>query len=76
MQVSEYIWYLKYQISVKDRQLEAFRNGHKYTSLRADYETECNKLKSRFMGLNPIFQSTCRNTCRNSYFEKILVRNS
>ena len=45
MQVSEYIWYLKYQISVKDRQLEAFRNGHKYTSLRADYETECNSLK-------------------------------
>ena len=37
-QKSEYIWYLKFQISVKDRQLEDFRNGHKYTSLRADYE--------------------------------------
>lgn len=46
-QASEYIWYLKFQISVKDRQLEAFRNGHKYASLRADYEAVCSKLKKR-----------------------------
>lgn len=46
-QMDEYIWYLKFQISVKDRQLEAFRNGHKYTSLRVDYEAVCRGLKSR-----------------------------
>ena len=46
-QVSEYIWYLKFQISVKDRQLEAYRNGHKYTSLKKDYEAVCNKLRKQ-----------------------------
>ena len=50
-QMDEYIWYLKFQISVKDRQLEAFRNGHKYTSLRADYEAVCRDLKKQIQSL-------------------------
>lgn len=44
-QVSEYIWFLKFKISVQERQLEAFRTGSKYVSLRKEYEAECGKLR-------------------------------
>lgn len=44
-QVSEYIWFLKFKISVQKRQLEAFRTGSKYVSLRKEYEAECGKLR-------------------------------
>ena len=42
-QVSEYIWYLKSKISIQERQLESFRNGNKYVSMRNDYEAVCRK---------------------------------
>ena len=44
---SEYIWYLKFQLSVKERQLESFRNGHKYASMRREYEKICKRHKKR-----------------------------
>lgn len=42
-EVSERIWFLKFQISVLRRQVEAFRNGHKYQTLRNEYESVCRK---------------------------------
>lgn len=44
-QASEYIWFLKFKISVQERQLEAYRNGDKYTSLRREYEAVCRQLR-------------------------------
>ena len=40
---SDYIWYLKFKISVLNRQLESFRSGNKYKSIREEYETICRK---------------------------------
>lgn len=42
-EVSERIWFLKFQISVLRRQVEAFRNGHKFQTLRNEYESVCKK---------------------------------
>ena len=67
-QLSEYIWYLKFQISVKDRQLEAYRSGNKYTSLRADYEAVCNKLNRRIRELE--------SELSKSHAETVTVRNN
>lgn len=40
---SDYVWYLNFKISILKRQVEAFRNGNKFKSLREEYETVCRK---------------------------------
>lgn len=40
---SEYIWYLKFRISVLQRQVDSYRNGYAFQSLRDDYESVCRK---------------------------------
>ena len=40
---SEYIWYLKFRISVLQRQVDSYRSGHAFQSLRDDYESVCSK---------------------------------
>lgn len=49
---SEYIWYLKFQISILKRQLDAFRCGSKFQSLREDYESVCRKKDAEIKNLN------------------------
>ncbi len=49
--VSEYIWFLKFQNSILRRQLDAFRCGNKFQTLREDYEAVCRKKDSRIREL-------------------------
>lgn len=42
---SEYIWYLKFRISVLSRQVESFRSGSAMQRLRHEYETVIHKLR-------------------------------
>lgn len=64
--VSEYIWFLKSKISVQKRQIEAYKNGNKYTSLRDDYEAVCRKLNQKIQKLE--------NELAKSHSETITVR--
>ena len=49
--VSEYIWFLKFKITVREKELEAFRNGNAYKSIRKDYESICKKLNKKISKL-------------------------
>lgn len=49
--ISEYIWYLKSKISVQKRQIESYKNGNQYTTLRNDYEAVCKKLNRKIQKL-------------------------
>ena len=43
LSTNDYIWHLKFKLSVQARELESFRNGKKYIKLREDYEAICRK---------------------------------
>lgn len=38
---NEYIWNLKFKLSVQERELESYRNGNKFKKLKGDYESLC-----------------------------------
>ena len=40
-EVSEYIWYLKFKNAGLKRELDSYRNGNKYVTLREEYESIC-----------------------------------
>lgn len=48
---SDYIWFLKFKISNLNSQLEAFKNGNKYVTLKKEHEAECRKLRQRIKDL-------------------------
>ena len=70
-QVSEYIWYLKSKISIQERQLEAFRNGNKYVTMRNEYESVCRELNSKIRKLETeLADANARNiTIRKNWSE-------
>lgn len=51
MSEADYIWYINFERSVLKRQLEAFRNGNKYKSLRNEYEAVCRKKDAEILRL-------------------------
>lgn len=70
-QVSEYIWYLKSKISIQERQLEAFRNGNKYVTMRNGYEAVCRELNNKIRKLETeLADANARNiTIRRNWSE-------
>lgn len=48
---NDYIWFLKFKISVQERELESYRNGNKFRQLEQDYESLCRKKDAKIREL-------------------------
>ena len=48
---NDYIWSLKFKISVQERELESYRNGNKFKKLKRNYESLCRKKDARIKEL-------------------------
>ena len=48
---NDYIWFLKFRISVQERELESYRNGNKFKKLEQEYESLCRKKDAKIKEL-------------------------
>ena len=72
-EAAEYIWFLKLKVNNLTAQLDAFKNGNKYKSIRAEYEAIIHKKNREIRNLkNEIGKSHAREVTIRKYWSQIL----
>lgn len=72
-EATEYIWLLKLRVSNLTKQLDAYRNGNKVKSIRAEYESVINKKDSEIRKLkSELAKSHAREVTIRKYWGQII----
>ena len=72
-EATEYIWLLKLRVSNLTKQLDAYRNGNKIKSIRAEYESVIHKKDSEIRGLkSELAKSHAREVTIRKYWSQII----
>ena len=72
-EATEYIWLLKLRVSNLTKQLDAYRNGNKVKSIRAEYESVIYKKNSEIRELrSELARSLAREVTIRKYWSQIM----